>query len=134
VKIKGERSLAKKWARRVAASTRHYASGVKNPRTGTPPKHVKGVKKLAAAAASAQSKWARGWAPYREVLLRLELPPRGPMRSPQNIQRVQAVCDALHRKKLELMGMDTPQTAKRRERGKRAHYRKVRQSMGQVVQ
>lgn len=41
-----------------------------------------------------------GFAPYRAVIERTALPPRGPKGSPQNIQRVAAVANALHKEKL----------------------------------
>ena len=40
-----------------------------------------------------------GYAPYREVIAGLTLPPRGPVGDPKNIQRVAAIATALRQKK-----------------------------------
>jgi hypothetical protein len=48
----------------------------------------------------AEATYAEGVAPYLETLKGLSLPPRGPAGAPQNAQRVVAVMDALHRKKV----------------------------------
>ena len=45
-----------------------------------------------------------GFAPYREVIQRTTLPPRGPKGDPKNIQRVAAVANALHAEKLKRQG------------------------------
>ena len=44
--------------------------------------------------------YGQGFAPYRETIQSTELPPRGPKGSPENYQRVQAIGEALHAKKL----------------------------------
>lgn len=41
-----------------------------------------------------------GFAPYRTVIERVQLPPRGPKGSPQNIRRVEAIATALHNEKM----------------------------------
>ncbi len=49
---------------------------------------------------NAGDSWATGTQPYLNVLANLNLPARGVKGSPQNIQRVSAVADALRAKKL----------------------------------
>lgn len=51
--------------------------------------------------AAASSAWANGVTPYLQTLSNLNLPPRGVRGSPQNIQRVQAVNDALAKAKAQ---------------------------------
>ncbi|KKM89624.1 hypothetical protein LCGC14_1246850 [marine sediment metagenome] len=41
-----------------------------------------------------------GFAPFRQVIERVVLPPRGPKGDPKNIQRVAVLADALHKEKL----------------------------------
>jgi len=45
-----------------------------------------------------------GFAPYREVIMRTQLPARGPKGDPKNIQRVGVLADALHKEKLSRQG------------------------------
>lgn len=47
--------------------------------------------------------YARGFAPFRDVIQQLQLPPRGPKGAPGNIQRVAKLAEALHNKKVQLM-------------------------------
>lgn len=51
--------------------------------------------------AAAQQSWASGVQPYLQTLSNLTLPPRGVRGSPQNIQRVSAVDDALSKLKAQ---------------------------------
>jgi len=44
--------------------------------------------------------YERGFAPYRSVIERTALPPRGPKGSAQNIQRVSVLTQALHKEKI----------------------------------
>lgn len=46
------------------------------------------------------------WAPFYDVLSRIELPPRGPRGDPKNVERVRAIMTALRQKKLG--GATTP--------------------------
>ncbi len=100
MKIKGVRKLAKKWARETGNSAPAYVDGSGNPRTGEPHIECLDPKKFVRNSRRAARNWARGWAPYRRVLMRLKLPPRGPVRSPENYKRVEAVCLALHEEKV----------------------------------
>jgi hypothetical protein len=61
----------------------------------------KGVPRWPAGITLAEGDYAKGFGPYRDVIEATlpKLPPRGPKRSPQNIERVRAIVDALSRKK-----------------------------------
>lgn len=48
----------------------------------------------------AQQAWQAGTQPYLQTIAGLTLPPRGPKGSPQNVNRVTAVTEALRAKKL----------------------------------
>jgi hypothetical protein len=54
--------------------------------------------------AAAQNDWQNGVAPYLQTLSNLTLPARGVRGSPQNIQRVQAVADALSKLRMQSQG------------------------------
>lgn len=54
--------------------------------------------------AAAQNDWANGVQPYLSLLSNMTLPPRGVRGSPQNIQRVAAVADALSKLRMQTMG------------------------------
>jgi hypothetical protein len=105
MKIKTPRTLAKKYARRASAATLNYQIGIANPRVGEPRLDPDAPGKFATAVKGSQSAYARGWAPYREVLLKLKLPPRGKLGSKANVRRMRAVCEALHREKLRRKAM-----------------------------
>jgi len=47
----------------------------------------------------AQSDYEAGFAPYQQAIAGVALPPRGPRRSPQNLQRVNAVVQAISARK-----------------------------------
>jgi hypothetical protein len=59
-----------------------------------------GPSRYSAGAAAAVNDYGIGFAPYREVISGVVLAPRGPKGSPENYQRVQAIGDALHQKKI----------------------------------
>ena len=48
--------------------------------------------------------YANGFAPFRDELERIDLPPRGPVNSPQNYDRVNIIGTRLHALKIRLMG------------------------------
>jgi hypothetical protein len=58
-----------------------------------------GASRYGQGVAGAEGAYATGFDKYANVLKGLSLPPRSTKGSPQNIQRVQAVADALHRAK-----------------------------------
>lgn len=52
---------------------------------------------------AAQPDYEAGFAPYREAIASAALPPRGPRRSPQNLQRVNAIVQAIVARKEALL-------------------------------
>ncbi len=56
---------------------------------------VKGVQRWGPGVALAQSAYAAAFAPYRDAISRVTLPPRFARRDPRNLLRVTAVVDAL---------------------------------------
>ena len=60
---------------------------------------TKGVRNYAPAVAEAGPEYAAGFAPYQQVIAGLTLPAKGPRGAPQNYMRVQAVGDALRKRK-----------------------------------
>ncbi|MGR3319638.1 MAG: hypothetical protein ACUZ8O_14315 [Candidatus Anammoxibacter sp.] len=55
----------------------------------------KGPGRFAEGVAVAKQDWEDGFKPFREAIAALELPPRGPKGSPQNIQRVAVIATTL---------------------------------------
>lgn len=51
----------------------------------------------------AQPDYEAGFAPYREAIAAVALPPRGPRRAPQNLQRVNAIVQAISARKEALL-------------------------------
>lgn len=52
---------------------------------------------------AARAEYQAGFAPFREAISQVTLPPRGPRRAPQNIQRVQVIVTALSARKEALL-------------------------------
>lgn len=76
---KGVAENAEKWKRKaLAVGTQRFGPGVR----------------------AAESDQAAGFAPYREVIAGLTLPPRGPRGAPGNYERVREVGEALHAKRV----------------------------------
>ena len=63
-----------------------------------------GAQRFPSGVAAAADDYQRGFAPYREVIVQLNLPPRGPRGSAANLERVRAVTDALHQRRLQELG------------------------------
>ena len=62
---------------------------------------TKGPGRFAEGVATAGDAYREGFSPYREVIERTALPPRGPKGSPSNIARVAAITNALHAAKVK---------------------------------
>lgn len=60
----------------------------------------KGLQRWTQGISVAKESFERGFSPFREVISRVELPPKGPKGSPQNYQRVQVIGTALHEAKM----------------------------------
>ncbi len=100
MKIEGNKNLAERWAQQTSNAVPAYEQGRLNPVRGEPTLEAGAGIKYARSAKPARSAWARGWAPYREVLRKLKLPARGKTRSKANARRCMLVCQALSREKL----------------------------------
>ena len=115
----GVRAPREDWASRTAAAQDAWQQGVQEAITqGRFAKGVKragtekwqrkalavGVRRWPEGVRAAADDYAAGFAPYREVLERLTLPERRAKGDPANIDRVRKIAEALHKKKLELLG------------------------------
>lgn len=80
-----------------AAQQGRYASGVKaaGDQTWVEGATMKGPARYTEGVQLAQGKWEEGFQPFHQALQNLQLPARGPRRSPQNMQRVSAVVQAM---------------------------------------
>jgi len=89
-----------RWAQGVqqAIQDRRFVGGVNKAGTEAWQQGAinKGPSRYAQGVAQAKEVWAREWEPYRQVLLRLELPERGPKGDRRNFERVVVVGTALH--------------------------------------
>lgn len=112
---KGVSTSGDAWAQNTAAASDNYAAGVqeaiarngflKGVQKAGPGKFVsaattKGAQRYPQGIATAGPAWQDGTAPYLQTLAGLTLPPRRPKGDPGNMARVQAVTDALRKKKV----------------------------------
>lgn len=65
---------------------------------------TKGPLRYAQGVALAEEAYREGFAPYADVIRATKLSPRGPKGSPDNLKRVAEMANALHQKKISLMG------------------------------
>jgi hypothetical protein len=97
------------WADAAAAAESNYKQGVTQAATagrfGAGVKRAgdqrwrdgalsKGPSRYSEGVALAVQDWATGFKPYQEVISNVQLPPRGPAGSPQNLQRVAVIAQA----------------------------------------
>lgn len=79
-----------------------WGRGVAN--TGTPGWQTaaiaKGIPRWGQGVTASGNKYQNAFAPYRDVIANLDLPPRGPAGSPGNLERVRIVAEALHNLKM----------------------------------
>jgi hypothetical protein len=91
------------WAAGVQAAVANKSFGKGVARAGTPKWQrgatEKGVARWGPGVQLAQEAYATGFAPFREAIARVQLPPRFARRDPRNLERVKAVVDALKRAK-----------------------------------
>lgn len=112
---KGVQNPRNDWAQNTAAAASSWAAGVQeavgNGRFGKGVQAAgtakwqaaassKGAQRYPQGVAGGTSNYQNGFAPYLQVISSISLTPRGPRGSPANVQRVQAIADALHQKKL----------------------------------
>ena len=113
--LEGVSSPRKDWAKATAAASDRYEQGLaasiendsfskgvekagtakwqrKAKRLG-PGRYSEGVR-------AAEPEYREGFAPFHDVIAKTTLPPRGPKGSPENIDRVRAMAEALHNAKV----------------------------------
>jgi hypothetical protein len=113
----GVKAPRKDWAAETAAAADAYKAGVQDAiakdrfrkgvnRVGSAEWQrgalEKGTQRWGPGVQLGEDAYRRGFAPYREAIAGVTLPPRGPRRSPNNLQRVNAVVDALVKVKNQL--------------------------------
>ena len=106
----GVKNPQKDWAQNTAAAADAYKTGVTQAiaekrfekgvsRAGTAGWQegaiTKGVPRWGAGVALGEQAYLTGFAPYREAIARLTLPPRYARRDPRNLERVKAVVNAM---------------------------------------
>ncbi|KKM99114.1 hypothetical protein LCGC14_1151100 [marine sediment metagenome] len=107
------------WMRATAAAETNYEQGVQkaiqNKRFGKGVAKSGSQKWQANSLAKGPSRWAegialsadeyqKGFSPFRDVIEKIVLPPRGPKGDPKNLQRVIILAKALHDAKLARTG------------------------------
>jgi len=113
---KGIESPKKDWATETKAAEAAYEAGISDAiarkafgkgvaKAGTEKWRAKalevGVGRWPAGVRIAEDNYAKGFGPYRDVIERTTLPPRGPKGSPENIERVRVMAMALHEAKIK---------------------------------
>lgn len=106
----GVSTTQKDWAQNTAAADANYRAAVTAAanegrfgrgvaRAGTAKWRrgaiEKGVARFAPGVAASADEYSRGFAPFRQAVEALQLPPRRPRRDPGNLQRVNAVVTAM---------------------------------------
>ena len=90
----------------AAISEGRFEKGVRKAGTSKwQTKAVKlGVPRWGPGVAAAKDAYEKGFAPYRDIIERIELPPRRPKGDPGNIDRVRVIAMALHEAKVKGAG------------------------------
>jgi len=90
----------------AAAQQGRYAAGIREAGTEKWKRGAiqKGVTRWGPGVRVAQPDYERGFGPYRDVIERVDLPPRRPKGDPANIERVAAIARALHEAKIARTG------------------------------
>lgn len=111
----GVKNTQKDWAALTSAAAPNWAAGVsqavadgrfgKNVQAAGSDKwrsaaSGKGAQRYPTGVAAGGPAYNAGFAPFLAVIQNVNLPPRSPRGSPSNVQRVSAIADALHAKKL----------------------------------
>jgi len=61
---------------------------------------AKGIPRWGQGVTASGNKYQDGFAPYRDCIANIDLPPRGPAGAPQNLERVRVIAEALHNLKI----------------------------------
>jgi len=89
-----------------AISQKRFSAGVR--KAGTPKWQRKslevGVRRWPEGVRAAQDDYRKNFGPFVDTISALVLPERKAKGDPSNIERVRKIADALHKKKLELLG------------------------------
>ena len=111
----GVRSPRRDWADATTAGANNYQQGVQSAiankrfekgvddagtKTWQDGTLEKGLLRWGQGVSVAKEDYERGFSPYREVISRVELPPKGPKGSPQNYNRGSVLGNALHEAKM----------------------------------
>jgi hypothetical protein len=111
----GVKTTTKDWAGLTAAASDSWGAGVSQAvsdgrfakgvtAAGTPKwqsaASTKGAQRYPTGVAGAQPSYVNGFTPYLQTIQNLQLPPRSPRGSPNNVQRVSVIAAALHAKKV----------------------------------
>jgi len=88
----------------AAISDKRFQSGVAKAGTQKWRENtlLKGPARWTDGIAKSGDAYTRGFAPFRQAIEAIDLPPRGPKGSPQNLLRVAAIANKLHETKLAL--------------------------------
>lgn len=115
--LDGVKTTRKDWSTNTVAATENYnigvqeaiaenrfARGVEKAGTEKWRQHSieKGGTRWGQGVRMSEPEYARGFAPYRDELEAIDLPPRGPRGAPQNIERVRIIAERLHALKLRI--------------------------------
>ncbi|MBA7577503.1 hypothetical protein ES708_19356 [subsurface metagenome] len=115
--LDGVRTTRKDWETETVAAAENYAIGVTQAiaenrfergvaKVGTEKWRrnsiEKGGTRWGQGVRMAGPEYARGFAPYRDELEAIDLPPRGPRGDPRNIERVRVIAERLHALKLRI--------------------------------
>jgi hypothetical protein len=89
----------------AAVAGDRFATGVRRASTAKWQRNAiaKGPARFAQGVQIAQPDYEAGFAPYREAISAVQLPPRGARRSPQNLQRVATMVQAIATKKEQML-------------------------------
>jgi len=111
----GIENPTKDWAESAAAAEPAYAAGVQEAigrkafskgvrEVGTEKWQRKarevGVPRYGPGVTAAKGDYMTRFGPYRDELERVSLPTRGPRGDPRNLERVKAIADALHKRRI----------------------------------
>ena len=112
----GVKSPKKDWETQTVAAEGAWEGGIQNAianksyvrgvrRAGTAKWQTKastlGVSRWGPGVAAAKDDYEKGFAPYRDIIERITLPPRKPKGDPSNIDRVRVIAAALHEAKVK---------------------------------
>lgn len=108
----GIQAPSRPWATAAAAAEKNYVAGV--TQAANQGRYGKGIKaageerwrdmslrkgpgRFVEGISIGRMDWARGFGPYHSAIAALVLPPRGPRRSPANLERVRMITETLGR-------------------------------------